>query len=65
MSIGSVVFVEMTRPSIYNIKIPYVSRIVIFSGMHRKVNSVIIQQCSTTRLVNEPHNAYSKGVGYV
>ena len=29
-SIGSVVFVEMTRLSIYNIQIPYVSRIVIF-----------------------------------
>ena len=24
--------------------------------MHRKVNSVIIQRCSTTRLVNEPHS---------
>ena len=33
--------------------------------MHRKVNNVIIQQCSTTRLVNVPHNAYSKGVGHV
>ena len=32
------------------------SIVVIFSGMHRKVNSVIIQRCSTTRLVNEPHS---------
>ena len=55
-SIGSVVFVEMTRPSIYNVKIPYVSRVVIFSGMYRKVNIVIIQRCSTTRLLNEPHS---------
>ena len=28
-SIGSVVFVEITPPSIYNIYIPYVSRVVI------------------------------------
>ena len=40
-------------------------RMCHFSGMLRKVNSVIIQRCSTTRLVNEPHNAYSIRVGYV
>ena len=34
-----------------------------FSGMHRKVNSEIIQLWSTTCLVNEPQNAYSIGVG--
>ena len=34
-----------------------------FSGMHRKVNSVIIQRCSITCLVNEPQHAYSIGVG--
>ena len=65
--ISSVVFVEMTRPSIYNIYnilIPDVSEFVIFPGMQRKVNSVIIQRCSTTCLVNEPQNAYSIGVGY-
>ena len=64
-SIGSVVFffVEMTRPSIYSIEIPDLSSVVIFSGMHRKVNSAIIQLCSTTCLVNEPQNAYSIGVG--
>ena len=43
--------------------IPDVSRVVIFSGMHRKVNSVIIQRCSTTRLVNQPQNAFSIGAG--
>ena len=68
-SIGSVVvfffffLIEMTRPSIYNIQIPDVSRVVIFPGMHRKVNSVIIQPCSTTYLVNEPQDAYSIRVG--
>ena len=32
------------------------SRVVIFLGIHRKVNSVIIQRCSTTGLVNESHS---------
>ena len=62
-SIGSVVFVEMTRPSTYNIQIPYISRVVIFRACTERLISVIIQQRSTTRLVNEPHNAYSIGVG--
>ena len=39
------------------------SEFVIFPGMQRKVNSVILQRCSTTCLVNEPQNTYSIGVG--
>ena len=30
--------------------------LLFFSGMHRKVKSVIIQRCSATRLGNEPHS---------
>ena len=42
-----------------------VSRVVISTGMNRKVNSVIIGRCSTTCEINEPQNAYSIGVGCV
>ena len=57
-SIGLVVFVEMTRPSIYNTM--YLNSVCVKSchvfGQTQKVNGVIIQRCSTTRLVNEPHS---------
>ena len=39
------------------------SEFVIFPGMQRKVNSVIIQRYNTTCLVNEPQKAYSIEVG--
>ena len=59
-SIGSVVFYDTSL----NIQYLYSGCVkVISSGMHRKVNSVIIQRCSTTCLVTEPRNAYSIGVG--
>ena len=58
-----VVVVEMTRPQYTIHVIKFRMRVVIFSGMHRNVNTVIIQRYSTTCLVNEPPNAYSIGVG--